>query len=182
MAMSGYLKAVPSDNRQFDISIPNTEIGQIVDDMIRKMNPIDSNDFAEFNRFLLNGDAEGMAGKLEEILCNESYLTLRKEFVYQAIIVTILHQMRSAYEIRAEYEAGNGRADIFLRPLSPAHSWIIIEIKTAKTKRLLDAGLDKAIEQIRDRGYSMGIKGKVTLIGMSFWMKVPKVCVETLTE
>ena len=178
MVMSGYLNAVPADGGMFDVSIPNSEIMGIVDDMIRRMNPMNSRDFAEFNRLLLNGDAEGMAEKLGEILQDESYLTLRKEFVYQAIVVTILHLMNSRYEIRAEYEAGNGRADVFMRPRSPMTPWIIMELKAVKTESKLDGGLDEALNQIREKRYSMGIPGEVVLIGMSFWKKVPKVRVE----
>lgn len=178
MVISGYLNAVPADDGMFDVSIPNSEIMGIVNDMIRRMNPVNSRDFAEFNRLLVNGDAEGMAEKLGEILQDESYLTLRKEFVYQAIVVTILHLMNSRYEIRAEYEAGNGRADVFMRPRSPMTPWIIMELKAVKTESKLDSGLDEALNQIREKRYSMGIPGEVVLIGMSFWKKVPKVRVE----
>ena len=180
MTTAGYLNAVPRDDGLFDIFIPNKEIWKIVDDTFRRMNPVDPGDFARFNGYLISGDAEKMATELESILKDESYLTLRNEYVYQAILVTILHQMRGRYEIRAEYEAGNGRADIFLRPLSPPLPWIIMELKVVKSDGMLDKGLDEAMDQIRDRRYSMGLSGKTLLVGMSFFKKVPKVRTEII--
>ena len=55
-----------------------------------------------------------------------------------------------------------------------------MELKVVKSEGMLDKGLEEAMDQIRDRRYSMGLSGKTLLVGMSFFKKVPKVRTEII--
>ena len=54
---------------------------------------------------------------------------------------------------------------------------LIMELKTAASEVDLIPGAEGALKQIHDRRYYAGMKGRVQLIGISFWGKVP--CVRT---
>ena len=174
MAMSGYLNAVPVEDGDYDISIPNKEIMKMVDDLVNELNPIATSDFVSFNQAVLDGDADRMTAVLEKILMDGSYMNLR-ENAYEMIVMTILHGLAKRYDVHTEYEAGYGRTDIILNPRNEGRSAMIMELKVVEKKEDLDDGLKEAMDQIHDRKYYLGMSGKVVLVAMSFWNKVPKV-------
>ncbi len=174
MAMSGYLNAVPDKDGNYEISIPNKEVMTTVDSLVRKLNPIKTKDFVSFNQAVLDGDADRMTAVLEKILMDGSYMNLR-ENAYEMIVMTILHGLAERYDIRTEYEAGYGRTDIILNPRNEGFPCMILELKVVEKKEDLDDGLKEAMDQIHDRKYYLGMSGKVVLVAMSFWNKVPKV-------
>ena len=88
MAISGYLKAVPLGEGKFDISIPDREVGSAVDKMIRKSYPISDSAFNDFNRAVLEQNADKMTEVLQKIMFSSSYMNLA-ESTYQAVIMTI---------------------------------------------------------------------------------------------
>ena len=180
MTMSGYLKAVPSEDGRFDISIPNMDVGTLVDAIIEDMNPIDERIFLEFNRAILDCDADRMASLLQIILCDTSYLNLKDENAYGIMILTIMHSLNRRYDVKAEVEAGNGRTDIMFRPKSEGPVPMIFELKRVGSEDMLNRGLDEALEQIHDKRYYLGMKGRAILVGMAFCGKIPKVRIETI--
>ena len=179
MVMSGYLKAVPNDNETYSVSIPNKEVMKIVDKMALDLCPIDYDAFGTFNRAVLEGDAEAMTRELEKILSVGSYYNLTTELHYEAVLMTILYEMIPSYEVRTETEYGNGRVDIVLIPKKEGTVPIIIELKKADTEENLEVCAENAVKQIHDRKYYANMHGKVILIGLAFWGKIPKSIVET---
>lgn len=180
MAISGYLKAVPDGNGSYKISVPNREVNTIVDTMMANLNPIKNNDFERFNRAVLEGDADGMASVLQKILLDTSYMNLR-ENAYEMIVMTIMHGLTPRYDVKTEMEEGYGRTDIVLRPKASGRPNLVFELKVVDSQGQLDSGLDEAMEQIHDRKYYIGMSGKVVLVAMSFWNKVPKVRTDVVT-
>ena len=180
MVMSGYLNAVPTDEkvarrgRLFRLSIPNEEVRELVDGLMDKVYPIDTNDFVEFNRAVLEEDALAMETTLTRIMAGASYLNL-KESTYQAVVMTLMNMLSDRYAVKVEAPAGQGRVDILLSPKNRGDPCIIFELKVAEKEKDLDARVDEAFEQIHDRRYYDGWEGRVVLIGMAFWNKVPKV-------
>lgn len=57
---------------------------------------------------------------------------------------------------------------------------MIFELKRVGSEDMLDKGLDQVLEQIHDKRYYLGIKGKVILVGMAFCGKIPKVRIEMI--
>lgn len=178
MVMSGYLKAVPAENGQYDLSVPNREVAMMIDELMKDMIPIDEDLFLDFNRAVLDCDAAKMTSFLQAILMEGSYLNLNAENSYSLVLMTLMHALTKRYEVKTEYETGNDRADIVLKPRYEGTTSMIFELKKVDSEDLLDRGVEDALDQIRDRRYHMGMPGKVALIGMSFFGKIPKVAVE----
>lgn len=178
MVMSGYLKAVPAENGQYDLSVPNREVAMMIDELMKDMIPIDEDLFLDFNRAVLDCDAAKMTSFLQAILMEGGYLNLNAENSYSLVLMTLMHALTKRYEVKTEYETGNGRADIVLKPRYEGTTSMIFELKKVDSEDLLDRGVEDALDQIRDRRYHMGMPGKVALIGMSFFGKIPKVAME----
>lgn len=180
MAMSGYLKAVDTGSGDYDISIPNLEISGIVERIIDEVNPIDTDLFLEFNRAVLDCDADRMTSTLQSILLEGSYLNLNMEYSYGLILMTIMHALSKRYEVRTEYDAGNGRTDITMRPKHEGTVPMIFELKKVRSESEPDDGLREALSQIHEKRYYMGMPGKVILVGISFHLKTPRVSIEMI--
>ena len=180
MVMSGYLNAVPtgemdiSNSPIYRLSIPNEEVRGLVNSLMKSVYPVDTDDFALFDRAILDEDAPAMEKTLTRIMAGASYLNL-KESTYQAVVMTLVHSLSRRYGVKVEAPAGQGRVDILLSPKNRGDPCIIFELKVAEKEKDLDARVDEAFEQIHDRRYYDGMEGRVVLIGMAFWNKVPKV-------
>ena len=180
MAMAGYLKAVPAGDGSFDVTLPNKEVRDRVAKTLSITSRIDDDSFRNFNRAVLDGDAEAMASIFQDILMEGSYLNLNAENAYGLILMTMLHEVSKWYEVRTEYESGNGRTDIILKPRREGIVPMIFELKKVRSEAELDAGLDDAIAQIHRRRYYLGMPGKVVLAGMSVFGKIPKARIEVI--
>ena len=182
MVMSGYLKAVPVENNRYFISIPNKEVMSIIGDMTSELRPVNNKAFGTFNRAVSEGDAETMTKELRKILSVGSYYNLTTELHYEAVLMTILYEMIPSYEVRTETEYGNGRVDIILIPKKEGTVPIIIELKKSDNEEDLEACAENAVKQIHDRKYYANMHGKVILIGLAFWGKIPKTIIETIVN
>ena len=180
MAMSGYLMAVPAGDGLYDVTLPNREVRDRVAKTLEDTAHIDSDCFTDFNRAVLDGDADTMAAIFQRILLEGSYFNLNAENAYGLILMTILHEVAKWYEVRTEYESGNGRTDIILKPRREGMVPMIFELKKVNFENELDAGLDDAIRQIHKRRYYLGMPGKVVLAGMSVYGKIPKARIEII--
>ncbi len=179
MAISGYLKAIPLDNGKFEVSVPNEEVKGAVDRIMRKVYPISDSAFNTFNRAVLDGDTKTMTEILQKIMLHSSYMNL-SENTYQAVIMTIMHGLSKRYDVRTESEEGFGRVDILLRSKDPDIGNIIFELKVADSEDKLDSAVDETMEQIHSRRYYLGMPGKVILVGLAFWKKVPRARIEMI--
>lgn len=178
MVMSGYLNAVPTGklgihgNELFEISIPNEGVKRLVGRMMNSVYPVDVSDFVLFNKALIEKDPAAMERTLARIMSGASYLNLR-EATYEAVIMTLVHALSSRYRVKVEAPEGQGRVDVLLWPLVRGEPGIVFELKTAGRKKDLNARVDEAFAQIHDRRYCDGMEGRVILVGMAFWKKVP---------
>ena len=178
MVLAGYLKAVPAEDGKYSVSIPNKEVLGIVDTMSRNISPIKANAFSAFNRAILSGDADKISSELQKILSVGSYYNLTTELHYEAVLMTILYEIIPSYDVRSESEFGNGRIDIILTPKKKGAVPIIIELKKVNSESELDSAASGAIDQIHERKYYLNMHGKVILVGLAFWGKMPKAVIE----
>ncbi len=179
MAVSGYLKAVPVEDGRFRVSVPDGEVRDAVRRMLQKLYPVSDSAFDNFNRAVLDGDADTMVSVLQRIVLHSSYMNLA-ENTYRAVMLTIMHGLSEMYDVSTECGEGGGRIDIILRSRVRGRENMIFEIKAADSEEKLDAKVDEAIRQIRRQRYYQGMPGKVILIGLAFWVKVPKGRVEII--
>lgn len=181
MVMTGYLTAMPSDDGQYDVCIPNEEVRQSVKRILNKAIPLSNRNVENFVRAFIDQDVERMTSCMENILSYHSYFDLKDETSYTIILMQVLSELISRYDVRTQVESGNGRVDIMLRPMFRGLPPMVIEVKRAKKEKKLGKALDQVLEQIHDRRYTMGMEGDVTLMGFAFWGKVPAVRIEHIT-
>ncbi len=181
MVMTGYINAVPKGDGVYELSIPNREVLSETNRLLEGNVRISGDLLSRFNTALAEGDAETMASVLQEVLCDASYFDLRDETSYELIILTMMHDMLGGYDVRAQPESGNGRADLVMTGKTSGSPTIIMELKVSDDEGSLDRDAGDAIAQIHERKYYLGMKGKVILIGLAFWGKVPKARTEVLS-
>lgn len=180
MTMSGYLKAVRTDDGFYDVSIPNREVRGVVKTAVEHMVPVDSEVFDKFNIAVLKGDVKDMERSLRHILLGASYLNLTSEYSYQLVLMTMMYSLSRRYDIRTETEEGNGRVDIIMIPKAEGTTPIILELKKVDSENHLDKGLDEAMGQIHEKKYHAGMKGETILIAIAFWGKFSRIRTETV--
>ncbi len=177
MVMSGYLKAVPTNDqgkKLFELSIPNEEVRGIVRDMMETVYPLDTSDFSAFCEAILDEDAKEMEKVLVRVMNGASYINLN-EATYAAVIMTLTYSLSKKYRVKLEAPDGTGRVGIEFYPKIPNVPPMIFELKVAARKKDLSARVAEAFEQIHDREYYNWMEGRVILVGMAFWNKVPKI-------
>ena len=195
LVQTGYLKARNSTFGEgvytAELTIPNKEIQSVyAKQVIKHINDRLSRYAANnLNSYIFFGDTERMQRELNNFLqFSCSYLDLTEEKDYQNLMLGLISTMRHVYEIKANREAGTGRADILLRPRAEFINQgkmpgIIIELKHYKAaqsekedKDILKAKLEElakdALEQIDKKNYaieftSVGVK-KVVKYGAAF--------------
>lgn len=182
MVLTGYLKAVPAGDGEYDLSIPNREVMGMVDSMMSGMLRADHGDIRAFGRAVMDGDAEAMAETLQRILRDASYFNLRDESSYELVLLTLMHDVLGEYRVKSQVESGNGRADLILTPERDGLPPIVMELKLADSTDSLEAEAEGAIRQIAERGYHLGMGGRAILVGLAFCGKVPFAKVEVATN
>ncbi len=180
MAMAGYLKAVPAGNKVYEVSIPNEEVRGEVENLMKKRLPINTSDFTKFSKAILGGDTGVMEKILGKVLLCGSYMNLKDENAYEMVVMTLLYPLVNRYSVRTEREEGNGRTDILLTSGISGNPNMILELKVAESEEKIDSSLEEAMCQIHEKKYCLGMSGKVILMAMAFWKKVPKIRIETV--
>lgn len=76
------------------------------------------------------------------------------EAVYQAFVLGLLANLGHAYTIRANREAGLGRADILMMPEDRSQPGIVMEFKSFVSGHAAEEQLDAALQQIEENQYA----------------------------
>ena len=127
------------------------------------------------NRFLLALERKDME-KAKQILSSfieksvSNLLSYKEEF-YHELLLGMLFFSEDEYEVRTEYEQGEGRSDIILLPKKDKPA-IVIEVKRLRSSSMarLEEESHVALTQIQSRGYlQKGIPG--LLYGIAFCKK-----------
>ncbi len=171
MVLSGYLKAVPSDDGYL-LSIPNTEMFRVFGRMAtdRFGSPV----AVALDRFcssLRRNDADGISKSLSSLLMSVlSSRVLDHEHSYQAFVAGMLLKLYGRYSLFADGERGKGYYDILLKSNRPCNPSIIIEFKRARANARDDTMRrisEAALQQIRDKEYFHGLTGDVLMYGIA---------------
>ena len=113
---------------------------------------------------------------LESISFNDAY-----ENFYHGFVTGILSNMKG-YTVKSNRESGNGRGDIFIRPVSRRKTAVILELKVCRNFNELEKRADDALKQIEEKKYEMELKddgyNNVIKYGISFFKKdcLVKIC------
>ena len=190
---TGYLTQTGSEtDERYRLVIPNKEVREVFILQIREwFEQVIANDRAsteKINRGFLEGKTEDIQQELTMFLGETiSILDTRvrneeKEIFYHGILLGILKN-NSGWAVKSNRESGNGFADILIKPKNP-DTGIILELKYAHSINDLDQACERALKQIKDRGYDQELRedGRNDILeyGIAFWKKRCRVVVEKI--
>ena len=182
LAAAGYLNAALAEEDSYSLSIPNREMYSVFYDHIRRFTFRRGDDlYARFLNALETGDTEKIQAVLSDILSkNYPFLLLKDEGDYHLILATIVLGREGRYRVSIDRESGNGRPDILMESRHPKYPNIVVEIKKAQSDSAteLERLAHEALEQIKEKDYCRGLKGKALLYGISFKGKEAKALLE----
>lgn len=177
---TGYLKMkgqILEGNQIFvKLAIPNEEIRYIYQNVIREWfeKQMKKIDFQDFYNHVLSGDEKEIENFLSEQLARSISYYDNAESFYHGYMIGVLNGM-DGYEVYSNREAGNGRPDIQLVPLSPKKPAVIFELKSAKKFTEMEKKCEEALEQIEERKYTKKLEeegyGTILRYGMCFCKK-----------
>ena len=184
LVMSGYLTARHDEGVSY-ISIPNGEMAYVFGDMILKRLNVDSSAHVRrLAKAFVSDDVSRIEGYLYDLFASSAgNAMLNDEHSYQGFITGMLMFLFGRYSVRADFEEGNGRYDIRLERRHGDSPNIVIEIKRVQTDSSDDAAeaaAMKALQQIKERDYLHGLKGRTLLYGIAFRNKKPTVLSERM--
>ena len=184
LVMSGYLTArVEADGRTF-VSIPNGEMANVFGNMIMNRMNVDSVYVGSLSKAFISGNESAIEQYLYDMFASSAgNAMLNDEHSYQAFITGMLMYLFGKYSVKADFEEGNGRYDIRLERKYGDFPNVVIEIKRIPTDSSDDSAVsvaEKALEQIRDKGYLHGLTGNTLLYGIAFRNKKPTVLSERM--
>ena len=177
---TGYLKKIKEELRgnqiYVQLSIPNREIEYIYQNTIREWfrKQLEHTDLSTLYKAVLEGDCETFAlevtNQLLECISYNDY----KEDYYHGFLCGLLKGCKG-YRVISNRESGTGRYDIVMRYPSARGQAMIMEIKVAATFDELEAGCDKALQQIEEQKYDTDLRKdgyrNITKYGISFYKK-----------
>ncbi len=182
LAHAGYINAVWVAPKEYRVFIPNKEIEEFYKE--RVMLWIEGKakvSFYEMYSALKETIRKGNVGKfsklLEEYLENSlSYFDIGyddSERVYKAFVLGMLSMAINGYVVETETESGYGRVDVAVYPKDKEYGEyaLVMELKKADSDEKLDETAKEAIEQIKEKGYSVKYEKlgyKVLPIGIAF--------------
>lgn len=83
------------------------------------------------------------------------------------------------YLVTSNRESGSGRYDILVRSLDVSRPPVILELKVSDTYKGLETACDKALGQIKEKGYASWLPAEgytgVWNYGMAFYRKQCKI-------
>ena len=190
---TGYLtQADMTEQGAYKLVIPNKEVRTVYISQIKewfKQKIADNTEqMAHFWKAIEDGNAEIIEQYLNQTLSNTISVfdtkapEMEKENSYHTFLAGMLTG-NTDWVVKSNVEAGEGFADIIIKPQNPDDG-IIFELKCSKEASGLDKACERAIKQIGDRRYSEYLKndGRHNMIfyGIAFYKKRCKVVVEKL--
>ena len=140
------------------MTIPNAEIASIYENHISNWfkAQVKSTDSAIFCKAVLDGDTDGIADYVSNLLAKSISTFDSREGFYHGFFLSLLMNMPN-YAVRSNREEGTGRPDIVLYPNRAQDSAIIFEVKVKTKFNEMEDGLREAYEQIRTQKYEEGV-------------------------
>lgn len=175
MLFSGYLTVKEKmNNKTYLVKIPNKEIQSFFKTLFAEIMFNGKNNISNMKSALESRDVNRISGILEDLVLNaiSFYDTSRKyENPYQNLLAGFLYGIDDLYKMIPNPEAGDGRADIILKPKMKNWAGYIFELKRAKTKDMKKEA-KAAYEQIVEKRYEAILKSEgiedIIKIGLVF--------------
>ncbi|MGL6106325.1 MAG: AAA family ATPase [Romboutsia sp.] len=181
MFFTGYFKKISErmdeeENRFVELAIPNKEVKYIFRTKILKWfdEKIKAENLSTLYTAIIKGDVELLQKEINRLLRKTISFNDAYENFYHGFIVGILSHM-DGYIVKSNRESGDGRSDIFIRPVSIFDRAVIIEIKVCDKPREIFAKCDEALNQIEEKRYADDLREEgfddIIKYGFSFYRK-----------
>ena len=164
---------ISPDSEMTPLVIPNKEIRKIFTSTIAAWfkDSVKKADRTALFRTLWDGDAPALTKLLrKQLYTTISYYDTHEDY-YHAFVAGMLSF--SAYDVRSNIEAGNGRPDVLVLDIMGERA-VIIEIKHVTSMAELETGAAKALGQIEEQKYELGLSPIFTQVikyGVAFCKK-----------
>ena len=182
MFFTGYFKKVDEridekiKQKYIELKIPNEEVKYIFRTKILKWfdAKIKIKDFTKMYNAMIHKDVETFEEELADVLVETISFNDAYENFYHGFVTGVLSNMKG-YIVKSNRESGNGRSDLFIKPVTRRKTAVILELKIAKTFDDLEKRADDALQQIEDKKYEMELKDdgykNIIKYGISFFKK-----------
>lgn len=190
---TGYLtQADKEENGVYKLMIPNREVREVftlqIQAWFKERIVKDEKPLEELCQAFLDGDQVGIEKRLNVILgrmisiMDTKARNEQKENFYHGILLGLLRS-EEEWLLLSNAESGEGFSDILIEPEDPDVG-IVVEVKYAASISGLEKACEKAIKQIKDRGYDEKLrndgKTKIKVYGIAFCKKRCRVFCESL--
>ena len=140
--------------RWLTLQIPNLEVNYIFREKIMSwfQEKIQTDNLTRLYKAFVDKDAAVVEEELNRILLETISSFDEQESYYHGLVAGLLSPMKG-YRTKSNREAGMGRSDLFVKPVSKRKEAFVVEFKVAKRLRDLDAKAAEALGQIEDRKY-----------------------------
>ena len=192
---TGYLTQIGmTEQGAYKLVIPNKEVRDVyisqIKDWFDQKIANNAEQMTSFWKSIEDGNAEAIEQYLNRTLSNTISVfdtkapETEKENSYHTFLAGLLTG-NTDWVVKSNVEAGEGFADIIIKPQNP-DAGIIFELKHSREVSGLDKACERAIKQIKDRRYSEYLKNdgrhNMMFYGIAFYKKRCKVVVEKLKE
>ena len=159
MFFTGYFRKVEermdsNDIRWLTMRLPNREVRYIFREKVMTwfQEKIQEKDLTNLYTAFVNKDTDTLGEELSQIMFETISSMDENESYYHGLVAGLLSPMKG-YRTKSNREAGKGRSDLFVKPVSRRKEAFVVEFKVAKKPRDLEKMADEAIRQIEDRQY-----------------------------
>ena len=171
LVSSGYAKAIPADDEEWEAEIVNKEVRKgLLEQLVRRTWTLSK--LSRISKAILERDPESLRKELSDSLDRLTDSRGRvNEACYQSFVLGLLDCLKDTHYVRPEAGGGTGYADIVIVPRDGRGPSAVLELKFKKpgTKdEAMRAEASGAIFQIRDRRYFADLFGEVILYGLAF--------------
>ena len=182
MFFTGYFKKISErmdENTQenfVELAIPNLEVKYIFRTKILKWfnEKIKNEDLSILYTSIINGEVDVFQKEVNRLLKKTISFNDAYENFYHGFMIGLLSHM-DGYIVKSNRESGDGRCDIYIKPLSIFDKAVIIEMKVCDKPKELFTKPQDALQQIEDKkyAYELNESGYEDIIkyGMAFYRK-----------
>ena len=182
MFFTGYFKKISErmdENTQekfVELAIPNLEVKYIFRTKILKWfnEKIKSEDLSILYTSIINGEVDVFQKEVNRLLKKTIRFNDAYENFYHGFMIGLLSHM-DGYIVKSNRETGDGRCDIYIKPLSIFDKAVIIEMKVCDKPKELFTKPQDALQQIEDKKYEYELNESgyedIIKYGMAFYRK-----------
>lgn len=172
MVTSGYLKAVPYDEKKYTITVPNMEVVEAFENLMNNLDIVDKTSVSRLTEYMFNKNGEKATTELNKILDGQSPRDHYDEKVHK-FFLSILFGF-SGYRYQTELGSGDGYVDLYIKG-TRARPGLLMELKYSDEKCDMSNLARNALKQISEKEYSRNIDESHIIVGIGYHKHSAKV-------